>query len=48
MEGLSQFFQQLANPDKRHVVIPGAGHMMHLQKRHRLFQAEVANFFKEP
>ncbi len=48
VEGLSPFFQQLPNPDKRFVVIPGAGHMMHLQKGHRLFQAEVASFFKEP
>lgn len=43
-EGLLPFFQQLPNPDKRYVVIPDAGHMMHLQKGHRLFQRAVAGF----
>ena len=47
-DGLLPFFQQLPNPYKRYVVIPNAGHMMHLQGGHRLFQHEVVSFFKEP
>jgi hypothetical protein len=35
-------------PYKRYVVIPKAGHMMHLQSGHRLFQHEVVSFFKAP
>jgi pimeloyl-ACP methyl ester carboxylesterase len=46
VEGLLPFFKQLPNPYKHYVVIPDAGHMMHLQKSHRLFQHEVAGFFK--
>jgi pimeloyl-ACP methyl ester carboxylesterase len=38
LDGLFPFFQQLPNPYKRYVVIPNAGHMMHLQGGHRLFQ----------
>ena len=48
LDGLLPFFRQLPNPSKRYVVIPNAGHMMHLQKGHRLFQHEVAGFFKAP
>jgi pimeloyl-ACP methyl ester carboxylesterase len=48
LEGLFPFFQQLPNPYKRYVVIPNAGHMMHLQGGHRVFQHEVASFFKGP
>ncbi len=48
IEGLLPFFKQLPNPYKRYVVIPDAGHMMHLQKGHRLFQHEVAGFLKDP
>jgi hypothetical protein len=48
LDGLLPFFQQLPNPYKRYVVIPNAGHMMHLQGGHRVFQHEVASFFKEP
>ena len=48
LEGLLPFFRQLPNPYKRYIVIPDAGHMMHLQKGHRLFQHEVAAFFKGP
>ena len=44
--GLSSFYNELPGPFKRYVVIPGAGHMMHLQQSHRLFQREVALFFK--
>ncbi len=47
-DGLLPFFQQLPNPYKKYVVIPNAGHMMHLQEGHRLFQHEVASFFKAP
>ncbi|MDR3563882.1 MAG: alpha/beta hydrolase [Negativicutes bacterium] len=46
VDGLLPFFQQLPNPNKRYVIIPDAGHMMHLQKGHLLFQQEVASFFK--
>jgi pimeloyl-ACP methyl ester carboxylesterase len=48
LDGLLPFFQQLPNPYKRYVVIPNAGHMMHLQGGHRVFQHEVASFFKGP
>jgi pimeloyl-ACP methyl ester carboxylesterase len=48
LAGLLPFFQPLPNPYKRYVVIPNAGHMMHLQGGHRLFQHEVVSFFKEP
>ncbi len=47
-EGLLPFFCQLPNPYKRYVIIPDAGHMMHLQAGHLLFQKEVAGFFKDP
>ncbi len=46
LDGLLPFFQQLPNPYKRYVVIPNAGHMMHVQKGHQLFQHEVCSFFK--
>ena len=48
LDGLLPFFQQLPNPYKRYVVIPNAGHMMHLQGGHRAFQHEVVSFFKAP
>jgi pimeloyl-ACP methyl ester carboxylesterase len=48
LDGLLPFFRQLPNPYKRYVIIPNAGHMMHLQKSHRQFQHEVASFFKTP
>ena len=48
LDGLLPFFQQLPNPYKRYVVIPNAGHMMHLQNGHRVFQHEVVSFFKGP
>jgi pimeloyl-ACP methyl ester carboxylesterase len=46
LDGLFPFFRQLPNPHKRYVVVPDAGHMMHLQKGHLVFQREVAEFFK--
>jgi len=48
LDGLFLFFRQLPNPQKKYVVIPNAGHMMHLQAGHRMFQHEVASFFKGP
>jgi pimeloyl-ACP methyl ester carboxylesterase len=45
--GLFPFFHQLPNPDKRYVIIPRAGHMMHLQQGHGRFQREVSHFFRE-
>ncbi|MBI3780090.1 MAG: alpha/beta hydrolase [candidate division NC10 bacterium] len=46
--GLLPFFKLLPNQYKRYVVVPNAGHMMHLQKGHRVFQREVASFFNAP
>ena len=46
--GLWPFFRELPHPYKKYVVIPDAGHMMHLQKGHRQFQHEVAAFFAAP
>jgi pimeloyl-ACP methyl ester carboxylesterase len=48
LDGLLPFFQQLPNPYKRYVVIPDAGHMMHLQKGHQMFQHEVVGFLTAP
>lgn len=45
-DGLLPFFTQLPHPYKRYVVIPQAGHMMHLQKGHLQFQHEVGCFLK--
>jgi pimeloyl-ACP methyl ester carboxylesterase len=47
-DGLLPFFAQLPNPQKKYVIVPEAGHMMHLQKGHMLFQHEVVSFFKAP
>jgi pimeloyl-ACP methyl ester carboxylesterase len=46
LEGLLPFFRQLPNPHKQYVIIQDSGHMMHLQKGHRLFQQATASFFK--
>ena len=48
LDGLLPFFRQLPNPYKKYVVVPNAGHMMHLQEGHHVFQREVASFFKGP
>jgi pimeloyl-ACP methyl ester carboxylesterase len=48
LEGLLPFFAQLPSPNKRYVVVPDAGHMMHLQKGHLIFQHEVIGFFSAP
>jgi len=45
LEGLLPFFRGLPNPAKQYVVVPDAGHMMHLQKGHRAFQHHVIGFF---
>ncbi len=47
-EGLLPFFRQLPNPYKRYVIVPEAGHMMHLQKGRGLFQHEVVSFLEAP
>lgn len=44
LDGLLPFFRRLPNADKRYVVIPDAGHMMHLQLGHRRFQQAVVEF----
>lgn len=48
LDGLLPFFRQLPSPYKKYTIVPDAGHMMHLQKGHRLFQHEVVEFFKGP
>jgi alpha-beta hydrolase superfamily lysophospholipase len=42
---LPGFFMGLANTDKQLIVVPGAGHMMAVQKPRERFYAEVANWF---
>ncbi len=48
LDGLLPFFQALPNPDKQYVVVPGGGHMLHLQKGHARFQQAVAAWFAAP
>jgi pimeloyl-ACP methyl ester carboxylesterase len=48
LQGLLPFFSDLPNPYKEYVVVPNAGHMMHLQKGHRIFQQAVIGFFSSP
>lgn len=45
LEGLLPFFTALPNPDKRYVVVPEGGHMLHLQKGYARFQRAVADWF---
>ena len=44
VEGLLPFFRALPNPDKRYVVIPGGGHMLHLQSGRTRFHAALIDF----
>lgn len=44
VEGLLPFFSALRNPDKRYVVIPGGGHMLHLQSGRTRFHAALIEF----
>ena len=48
MKGLLPFFSDLPNPAKQYVVVPNAGHMMHLQRGHQIFQHYVIGFFRAP
>ena len=48
LDGLLPFFAQLPNPRKEYVIVPDAGHMMHLQKGHLIFQHDVIAFFSAP
>ncbi len=48
LDGLLPFFTALPNPDKRYVVIPEGGHMLHLQKGYARFQHAVAAWFSAP
>jgi pimeloyl-ACP methyl ester carboxylesterase len=48
LDGLLPFFAQLPGPRKQYVVVPDAGHMMHLQKGHRIFQQQVIAFLSTP
>jgi hypothetical protein len=38
----------VSTPSGKPAVVPDAGHMMHLQKGHQLFQHEVVSFFTAP
>lgn len=44
--GLLPFFARLPNPDKRYVVVPRAGHMMHLQAGRYAFFDAVLDFLR--
>jgi pimeloyl-ACP methyl ester carboxylesterase len=46
IEGLWPFFRDLPNPDKKYVVVPGAGHMIQFQLGHRQFENDIITFFK--
>lgn len=48
LDGLLPFFKALPNPDKQYTVIPGGGHMLHLQKGCPRFQHAVAEWFSLP
>ena len=48
LDGLLPFFMALPNPDKQYIVVPGGGHMLHLQKGHARLQHAVAAFFAAP
>ncbi|GIW06405.1 MAG: hypothetical protein KatS3mg060_1210 [Dehalococcoidia bacterium] len=43
---VATFFANLATPDKALVVLPGAGHFLHIQRPCRRFFALVTNFFQ--
>lgn len=44
-QGLLPFFAALPNPDKQYVVVPGGGHMLHLQQGHRRLQRVLGAWF---
>ena len=46
--GITALFRRAPNPYKEYVVVPNAGHMMHLQKGHRIFQQQVIGFLSTP
>lgn len=46
LDGLFPFFRDLPNRDKRYVVLPDGGHILHLQKGHGQFQRAVSDFLK--
>lgn len=45
-DGLLPFFRALPNPDKRYVIIPGGGHMLHLQAGRGVFRQAVEDFLR--
>ena len=47
-EDLLPFYSQLATHDKRYILLPRSGHMLIMEKDHRLFQYEVLSFFDRP
>ena len=46
LPGLWPFFAALPNPDRQYSVIPGGGHMLHLQQGHTAFQRVVVDWFR--
>ncbi|MBM3358267.1 MAG: alpha/beta hydrolase [Betaproteobacteria bacterium] len=48
LDGGIPFFERLAHPYKKYVVVPNAGHMCHLQQSYAVFQREVASWFRGP
>jgi pimeloyl-ACP methyl ester carboxylesterase len=45
LPGLWPFFSALPHADRQYSVIPGGGHMLHLQRGHAAFQRVVADWF---
>jgi len=42
---LPDFFADLSNTDKQFIIVPGAGHALHLQKPRLRFFTEVTKWF---
>jgi pimeloyl-ACP methyl ester carboxylesterase len=45
LPGLWPFFAALPNPDKQYTVVPGGGHMLHLQQGHARLQRVLIDWF---
>lgn len=48
LDGLWPFFRQLPSARKQYVVVPGGGHMLHLQRPHATLHEATAAFLKAP
>lgn len=46
LDGLWPFFRNLPSADKHYVVVPGGGHMLHLQKPHLILHEATAAFLR--